>query len=81
MSSTCPALSASGDVYMASSMTNINLLYSAVKDNFYVIFDTGTSLAISFDKNDFVGPIKTLANHRLGVISNGLTIEEIGTVK
>ena len=38
-------------------------------------------MAISFDKNDFVGDIRPLANYKLGVFANGLTIEGIGSVK
>ena len=44
-------------------------------------FYTGASLAISFDKNDFVGEIRLLANYRLEDLDNGLTIEGIGNVK
>ena len=79
--STCPALIFSGATYMTSSMANINLIYSAVIDSVYKIFDPGASLAIYFDKNDFVGPIKILVNPRLGGLANGLSIEGIGTVK
>ena len=46
-----------------------------------MIFDTGDSLANSFDKNDFVGSNRTLSNHRLEWLANGLDIEGIGTVK
>ena len=46
-----------------------------------MIFDTGASLAISFDKNNCVDPIMPLLNHRLRGIANGLNIEDIGTVK
>ena len=66
VSSNFPTLSPNSATLFASSMANLNLLYSSVKDSFSVIFDTGAILAISFDKNDFVGPIITLSNHRLG---------------
>jgi hypothetical protein len=50
--------------------------------NFPVIFDTGASLAISGNKEDFVGKITT-PNHdlRLGGMGQGMKIEGVGVVK
>ena len=46
-----------------------------------IIFDTGASLAITFDKNDFEGPIQSPNRPmKLGGMANGLEIEGIGTV-
>ena len=46
-----------------------------------MISDTRASLSISFDKNEFIGPIRTLSNHRLEGLANGFDIEGIGTAK
>ena len=79
--SNCPALSTSGTAFIASNMANVNLLYDSMIDKFSVIFDNMAILAISFDKNDYFGPIIPLSNHGLGGLANGLNIEGIGTVK
>ena len=81
VSSNCPALNISGADVVASCMTNVNLLYNSMKDSFSIIFDTGASLAISFDKQYFVGPIMPLSNHRFGGLANGLDIEGIVAMK
>ena len=81
VSSTSPALSSITSAYIASSMTNVNLLFSGARDSFAVIFNTGTSLAISFDEHDFVGPIRPLTNYMLVGLANGVAIEGNGTVK
>ena len=60
ISSNCPALSTSVGAFVTSSIDNINLLYNSVKDSFSMIFDTGASLFIQFDKNDFAGPVKPI---------------------
>lgn len=49
--------------------------------NFPIIFDTGASLAISGNRNDFVGKITTPQTElRLGGMANGLPIAGIGIV-
>ncbi len=46
-----------------------------------VIFDTGASLAITHDKNDFDGPLTVpKGDLRLGGMANGLKIEGVGSV-
>ncbi len=46
-----------------------------------VIFDSGASLGITFDKNDFDGPLsKPEGDLRLGGMASGLLIEGIGSV-
>ena len=46
-----------------------------------VIFDTGASLAITFDKSDFDGPLTVpKGDLRLGGMANGLKIEGLGPV-
>jgi hypothetical protein len=46
-----------------------------------VIFDTGASLAITHDKNDFDGPLTApVGDLRLGGMANGLRIEGLGSV-
>ena len=76
--STCPALIFSGATYMTSSMANINLIYSAVIDSVYKIFDPGASLAIYFDKNGFVGSITTIANYIMGDLRICWQFRELG---
>ena len=56
------------------SITNVKIVFLS-------FFYTGASLAIYFDKNDFVGDIRPLANYILVDLDNGLTIEGIGNVK
>ena len=60
ISSSCPALSTSGAAFIDSIIANVSLLYNSVKDSFSMIFDTGASLFIQFDKNDFAGPVKPI---------------------
>lgn len=46
-----------------------------------VLFDTGASLGITFDKNDFDGPLIVLGGDlRLGGMAQGLKIEDVGPV-
>ena len=46
-----------------------------------VIFDTGASLAITYDKTDFDGPLTVpKGDLRLGGMANGLRIEGIGLI-
>ena len=53
----------------------------ALSDKQPVIFDTGASLAITYDKADFDDPL-TVPNGdlRLGGMANGLRIEGVGSV-
>ena len=60
-------------------MGEVNLVDSNAS-TFPVIFDSGASLAISFNESDFIGSIRPLDNHQLGGLANGLKIEGIGTV-
>ena len=50
-------------------------------DSFEVVWDSGASCCITFDKQDFVGPIKSVHRgaHLTGIVS-GLKIEGVGTV-
>ncbi len=51
------------------------------EDTFSVIWDSGASQSISFDKNDFVGPIKTVPlGSKLSGMAKGLNIAGIGHV-
>ena len=50
------------------------------KSSFPIVFDLGSSLAISPDKEDFVEPIELLYL-RLGEMANGMKIEGKGTVQ
>jgi hypothetical protein len=51
------------------------------KEKHPVIFDTGASLAITFDKADFDGPLTVpKGDLRLGGMANGLKIEGVGSV-
>ena len=46
-----------------------------------VVFDTGASLGITFDKNDFDGPLTVPEGDlRLGGMAQGLKIEGVGPV-
>ena len=68
----------------AAQMGDINLLSPAYSSSklFQVIFDSGASLAISPDKDDFVGNISPLPVERfLGGMANGLRIEGIGNIR
>jgi hypothetical protein len=48
---------------------------------FPVIRDSGASLSLSFDKNDFVGPVtKPPDRYKLRGIANGLKIEGVGHI-
>ena len=64
---------------IAASMRPIDLFYPSTT-SFPVIFDSGASLAISFAKSNFVGPIRPLEGQSLGGLANGLSIAGIGTV-
>mgnify|MGYP004204804165 CR=1 FL=1 len=81
VSPTPSSLRISATAFIYFSLENVHLLYNKCQDSFPVIFDTGASLAISFDKNDFVGNIRPLTNHRLEGLANELTIEGVGIVK
>ena len=59
-------------------MAPVDLLYPSTS-SFPIIFDSGASLAITFDRSDFVGPIRPLSSH-LGGLASGLAIKGIGTV-
>jgi hypothetical protein len=50
-------------------------------DMLVVIVDSGCTCAISFDKNDFVGPICPVQNVQLHSISLGLQVQGVGQVK
>ena len=50
-------------------------------DDMLVILDSGCTCAISFDKNDFVGPIRPVQNVQLQGISSGLQVQGVGQVK
>ena len=79
-----PLPSLSTAAFNATCMGDVNLYLNGVTGPsapFKVIFDTGASLAISPDKNDFVGPISPLSGLTLGGLANGLNIQGIGTVK
>jgi len=45
-----------------------------------VIFDTGATRAVSYDENDFVGPLRPITK-RLAGIGAGLDVEGIGTIR
>ena len=54
------------------------------KDNpsFPIVFDSGASLAISGNKDDFIGPIRGFSEvRRLGGMAGGMLIEGIGDVR
>ena len=55
--------------------------FATAKDKQPVIFDTGASLAITFDKSDFDGSLTVpKGDLRLGGMANGLKIEGLGSV-
>ena len=64
----------------AALMGNVDLLPSATPSTFRVIFDSGASLAISPNKDHFVGPIQPCSKF-LGGLANGMKIEGIGTIQ
>ena len=66
---------------IATTMESVDLVYRDPNSYFSVIFDSGASLGISFDKNNFVGPIRPLPNHKLGGFVNNMEVAGIGTVK
>ena len=53
-------------------MESIDLMYRNPNLVFSLIFDTGASLGISFEKNDAVGPIINLYDHNLGGLAGGM---------
>ncbi len=59
----------------------VDLLHASSSAKFPVIFDSGATLAISPDKNDFAGAIRPLHNRHLGGMANGLIIEGIGRIE
>ena len=68
--------------HLALTLGRVDLLPPTLDtpSTFPVIFDTGASLAISPDKEDFQCPIRPMQNS-LGGLANGLAITGIGTVK
>ena len=51
------------------------------EDTFTIIWDSGASSCISFDKNDFVGPLTPVEGNAIYKgITNGLRIEGVGHV-
>ena len=75
-----PTLSPTPQGLIATALGYVNLKYSCAISSFPVIFDSGASLAITFDESDFVGAIRPLSNQYLGGLANGLEIKGIGTV-
>ena len=50
-------------------------------DSYTIVWDSGASMCVTFDKNDFVGPIKPLPKgSSIQGITNNLKIEGVGTV-
>ena len=50
-------------------------------DTFTVVWDSGASMCVTFDKEDFVGPIQPLpSKSTINGIANNLRIEGKGTV-
>ena len=63
-------------------MGEVDLLSQVKSQVFPVIFDSGATLAITPNKQDFVGAIRPLAvATQLGGLANGIQIEGIGLVK
>ena len=62
--------------FLSLELGRVDLLLPDMSSStsFTVIFDTGASLAITFNKDDFVGPIRLLDNQKLGGLANGLII-------
>ena len=50
-------------------------------DNFMVVLNSGCTCAISFDKNNFVGPIHPVQFIELNVIASELYIQGVGQVQ
>jgi hypothetical protein len=50
-------------------------------DDMLVVLDSGCTWAISFDKSDFVGPIRPVQKVELQGISSGLQVKGIGQVQ
>ena len=78
-STPCSVLSSSA--YLAADTGEVNLLYQDKNSSFPAVFDTGAILGISFNKSDFVGSIRALINHTLGVLVNGLDVSGVGALK
>lgn len=78
----CPSTpSTQAQVYLTSLGTHSNTLLQFGTVRHPVIFDTGASLGITFDRNDFDGPLtKPEGELRLGGMAQGLQIEGIGSV-
>jgi hypothetical protein len=49
-------------------------------DDLLVVLDSGCTCAITFDKSDFVGPIRPVQNVELKGISSGLQVAGVGQV-
>ena len=53
---------------------------SITSDDMLVVLDSGCTCAITFDKSDFVGPIRPVQDVKLKGISSGLQVSGIGQV-
>lgn len=67
-------------VCISTAMGSVDLMYRDPNSGFSMIFESGVGLAISFDKNGFVGPIRPLPYHKLGGLSNKMETAGIRTV-
>ena len=68
--------------YNACAMGSVNLHTHTLLSGFPVIFDTGASLAISPNKNDFSGNIEMFTyDCFLGEMAEGMKIEGVGNIK
>ena len=66
---------------VAASLRCVDFLLTDTTSSFSIIFNNGASIVISFDESDFIGRIHILADHELSVLTNGLNIKDICTVK
>ena len=69
-----PAISPKALTALHLGRVDLLPISTSTSTSFPVIFDTGASLAITHDKSDFAGPIRSLVNQRLGGLANGLNI-------
>jgi hypothetical protein len=53
---------------------------SITSDDMLIVLDSGCTCAITFDKSDFVGPIRPVQDVELKGISSGLQVAGIGQV-
>ena len=63
-----PSLSPSSQGLVAARMVNINLQYTCNTNSVLVIFDSGASLAVTFDKGGFVGLIRPVTTTIGGLV-------------